>query len=128
MKNRIYGKKNWAFAGGFIPVESTGKEPEFVSKDVVAILNTTDQDATVKMTFYFADAAPAGEYVVKVKAERIRQFHVNDLIDPHAIPLGVVYGGVLESDVPVVVQLTKQNTGQPALALMGLSAFPGESQ
>ena len=127
MKNRIYGRKTWAFAGGFIPVASNGREPEFVCKDIIAILNTTHQDATVKMTFYFTDAAPVGEYVVQVKAERLRRFHVNDLINPQAMPLGVAYGGVMESDVPVVVQLTKQDTSQQALALMGMTAFPADT-
>ena len=60
MKNSIYGRKTWVFAGGFITVASKGKEPDFVSKDIIAILNTTHQDATVKMTFYYTDAATVG--------------------------------------------------------------------
>lgn len=126
MKNRVYGKKTWVFAGGFIPVESTGKEPEYLSKDMVAVLNTSGQEATIKMTFYFEDREPVGEYEIKVQPQRIRHFQVNDLINPQAVPLGVAYGGVLTSDVPVVVQLTKQHTGQNALALMGLAAFSEE--
>ena len=43
------------------------------------------------------------------------------------MPLGVAYGGVMESDVPVVVQLTKQDTSQQALALMGMTAFPADT-
>lgn len=126
MNNKAYGRKTWVFAGGYIPVTSTGREPEFVSKDIIAILNTSDQEATVRMTFYFTDADPVGEFVVQVKAARLRRFHVNDLIDPQAIPLGVPYGGVLESNVPVVVQLSKQDTSQAALAMMGLMAFPAD--
>ncbi|WP_114782761.1 sensory rhodopsin transducer [Botryobacter ruber] len=127
MKDKRYGKKYWAFSGGYIPVDSTGKEPEYVSKDIISILNTTSEEATVSMTFYFTDTEPAGTYQVKVKAQRVKMFSVNDLIEPFALPLGVPYGGVLESDVPVVVQLTKQHTGQSALALMGITAYPADN-
>ncbi|MFT2010938.1 sensory rhodopsin transducer [Pontibacter sp. 13R65] len=126
MKNRQYGKKNWAFAGGIIPVNSTGEEPEYVSKDVLSILNTSPTEATVNITFYYTDSDPVGVYEIKVQPQRIRMFNINDLIDPQAVPLGVPYGGVLESDVPVVVQLTRQHTGQEALALMGISVYQAD--
>lgn len=126
MKNKRYGQKYWAFSGGYIPVDSTGKEPDYVSKDIISILNTTKEEATLKMTFFFTDSEPAGTYELKVKGERVKMFSVNDLIEPHALPLGVPYGGVLESNVPVVVQLTKQHTGQAALALMSISAYPAD--
>lgn len=126
MKNIQYGKKHWAFSGGYIPVESTGKEPEYVSKDTIAVFNTTNDEAVVHLTLYFTDTDPVGKFEIKVKAKRLRQFNVNDLIDPQAIPLGVPYGGIIESNVPVVVQLTKQHTGQSELALMGISAFPAD--
>ncbi len=51
-----------------------------------------------------------------------KQF-LNDLIDPQAIPLGVPYGAVIESNVPVVVQLTKQITAQKNLSIMGTIAY-----
>lgn len=117
------GKKKWSFSGGFIPVKSTGKEPDFVSQDKISILNTSGKDATIKITLFFTDKDPVGEYEIEVKKERVRKFRVNDLIDPHAIPLGQSYGCILESDVPVVVQFTKQNSGQDALAIMGTIAF-----
>jgi hypothetical protein len=48
----------------------------------------------------------------------------NDLIDPEALPLGVDYGIVIACDVPIVVQLSRVDTSQTALALMGVMAFP----
>jgi hypothetical protein len=117
------GKNRWSFSGGNIPLKSTGTEPEFVSQDKISILNTTGEDAKLKLTLYFLDDEPAGEYKIKVKSERVRKFRVNDLIDPHAIPLGVPYGCVVESDVPVVVQFTRQNTSRDQLAIMGTLAY-----
>lgn len=123
MKHKGTGKQKWAFSGGMIPLESNGIEPDFVSKDQLSILNTSDKNAQLKLTIYFTENEAVGEYEIEVKAERVRKFSINDLIDPHAIPLGVPYGATIESDVPVVVQLTKQQTGQSALALMGTIAY-----
>lgn len=123
MKHKGTGQQKWAFSGGMIPLESNGIEPDFVSKDQLSILNTSDKNAQLKLTIYFTDNEAVGEYEIEVKAERVRKFSINDLIDPHAIPLGVPYGATIESNVPVVVQLTKQQTGQSALALMGTIAY-----
>ena len=126
MKRRQFGKKTWCFPGGFIPTESSGKEPEFVSKDEIAILNTTQKEATVSITIYYADQNPVHGYEIKVEAERVRQFRINDLIDPHAIPLGISYGAVFESDVPIIVQWTKQVTSEGRMALMGAIAYAAD--
>lgn len=123
MKHQGMGQKKWAFSAGMIPVKSTGIEPDFVSQDKISILNTSDKDAQVKLILYFTDKKAVGEYEIEVAAERIKRFRVNDLIDPHAIPLGVAYGGYIQSNVPIVVQFTKQNTSQDALALLGTTAY-----
>ncbi len=119
-----WGKKTWCFPGGFIPIESSGSEPEFLSNDEIQILNASKEDAHVHITIYYTDKDPVPGYELTVKAERVRQFRVNDLIDPHAIPFGVAYGAVIESDVPIVVQLAKQITSSDKLAIMGTIAFP----
>lgn len=126
MSNTVYGKKKWAFSDGYMPIQSTGREPDFVSSDKLSVLNTTQEDAIIKITLFFTDGEPVGEFKIKIKARRVRKFRINDLIDPHAIPLGVQYAGIIESNVPVVVQFTKQNTAQSKLALMGTMAFPVE--
>ena len=123
MKNRAIGQKEWAVSAGFIPVKSTGKEPEFVSQDKIAVLNTTKEKATLEITIYFPDNQPVGTYELAIKAERVRCFRVNDLIFPHAIPLGVSYGCHIKSNVPVVVQFTKLVSAQSELALMGTTAY-----
>ncbi|MDR7127861.1 hypothetical protein J2X69_000189 [Algoriphagus sp. 4150] len=119
-----WGKKIWGFPGGFIPAESSGKEPEMLSKDEISILNTSQKDADILITIYYADRDPVSGYKITVKAERVRQFRINDLIDPHAIPLGVQYGAVLQSSAPVIVQWSKQITSEGKLGLMGAMAYP----
>lgn len=124
--NNITGKNKWAFSGGNIPLKGTGKEPEFLSYDKISILNCSDKDTTVKIKIFFNDEKPAGEYELEVKAERVRKFRVNDLIDPHAIPLGVPYGCFIDSKEPVIVQFTRQNTSQDNMAIMGAIAYSEE--
>jgi hypothetical protein len=46
----------------------------------------------------------------------------NELEDPLPIPRGLGYSGVIESDLPVVVQHTRLDSRQPALALLSTIA------
>jgi hypothetical protein len=45
-------------------------------------------------------------------------------IDPLAVPLDVDYAVIVESDVAVVVQFTRQDTRQAENAIMTTMAFP----
>ncbi|HWQ16178.1 MAG TPA: sensory rhodopsin transducer [Roseiflexaceae bacterium] len=118
------GHRTWAISGGHIPPESSGREPEHTSRDVLCLLNTGDADARLRMTLYYEDREPVGPYPLTVPARRLRHVRVNDLIDPEAVPLGVPYGCVIESDAPIVVQLTRVDSGAHAGALVGLPALP----
>ena len=51
-----------------------------------------------------------GPYPLTVAPHRVRQVRFNDLIDPQAMPLGVDYAVVIESNVPIVVQFTRHDT------------------
>lgn len=104
-------------------MESSGKEPEMLSKDEISILNTTNKEALVEITIFYSDQEPVTGYKIKIAAERVRQFRVNDLIDPHAIPLGVPYAAIFESNVPVMIQWSKQITSDGKLGIMGSMAY-----
>lgn len=118
------GRKRWVISGGHIPLRSTGREPEFTSFDRLSVLNVSDQTAEIEITLYYSDHAPVGPYPLKIDARRVRKFRFNDLIDPEAIPLDRDYGAVIESNVPIVVQFTRQDTSQAANGLLGTMAFP----
>jgi hypothetical protein len=120
------GRTIWAIAGGRIPLQSAGPEPEFTSRDELLLLNAGEGEAHVELTIYYADRDPQGPYRLAVGARRVRCVRFNDLIDPEAMPLGVDYGVVAISDVPVVVQYARVDTSQSALALMGTIAFGGD--
>jgi hypothetical protein len=117
------GCRRWAIAGGHVPLASAGPEPEWTSHDLLCILNASASDAHVALTLYYEGREPVGPYRLDVPARRVRHVRVNDLIDPEAPPLDTPYAGVLESDVPVVVQFSRRDTGRAANAIASLIAF-----
>ena len=118
------GRKTWAIAEGYIPPGSTGTTRELMSHETVCVLNAGDEDARVEITLFFADRAPAGPYVFIVAARRTRHLRFNDFADPEPVPEGTDYSSVIVSSAPVVVQHTRLDTRQPALALLSTMAFP----
>jgi hypothetical protein len=118
------GRRVWAVAEGYIPPASTGTTRELISHETICILNAGDGEAQVKVTIYFADRAPAGPYRFSVGARRTRHLRFNDFSDPEPIPTGTDYSSVIESSVPIVVQHTRLDTRQSALALLSTMAFP----
>jgi hypothetical protein len=120
------GRTSWVFPGGWIPLEGTGVEPTFTSNDAVRLFNAGSTLASVTVTIHYADREPVGSYQLTVAPCRVRTIRINDLIFPEAVPLASAYASVLESNVPIVVQVTRQDTRQAANALAGTIAFPDD--
>ncbi|MEJ0078543.1 MAG: sensory rhodopsin transducer [Alphaproteobacteria bacterium] len=118
------GHRVWAIAEGYIPPVSTGTTRELVSHETVCILNAASEPAHVEITVYFADRAPVGPYRFTVEAQRTRHLRFNDFTEPEPVPKGTDFSSVIASDVPVVVQHTRLDTRQPALALLSTMAHP----
>ncbi len=118
------GHRVWAIAEGYIPPSSTGATRQLTSHETVCILNAGDSEADVEITLYFAEREPAGPYRLKVPACRTRHIRFNDLKDPEPVPEDTDYSSVIVSSVPVVVQHTRLDTRQPALALLSTIAYP----
>jgi hypothetical protein len=118
------GCRRWAIAEGYIPPASTGTTRELTSHETLCILNAGEEEARVEITVYFADRAPAGPYVFKVGAQRTLHLRFNDFRDPEPVPKGTDFSSVVTANVPVVVQHTRLDTRQPALALLSTIAFP----
>jgi hypothetical protein len=118
------GHRVWAIAEGYIPPASTGTSRELTSHETVCILNAGSQPAQIEIMIYFADRAPAGPYRFSVEAMRTRHLRFNDFADPEPVPKGTDFSSVISADVPVVVQHTRLDTRQPALALLSTMAHP----
>lgn len=117
------GKRRWAISAGCVPSRSNGAEPAFTSRDQVSVLNPGPTMANLRIRVLYERHSPVGAYRLTIAARRVRTFRVNDLIFPEAVRLDEPYGLLMESDCPVVVQFTRQDTRQAANASMMAMAF-----
>src|SRR3954463_5102736 len=120
---KAMGSMLWAVAEGYIPAWSNGPAPEFTSHETLCLLNTSDHDADVKITVFFADREPAGPFSVVVEARRTKHVRLNDLNDPEKIPTATDFASVIESSVPIVVQHTRLDSRQAENALISTIAY-----
>lgn len=123
MPDHAIGRRTWAIAEGYIPGWSHGPAPQMESHETACLLNTSGQDAHVRLTIYFKDREPAGPYEVTVPARRTLHLRFNQLRDPEPVPRDTDYSTVLESDVPIVVQHSRLDSRQAENALMSTIAY-----
>ncbi len=123
MSTETIGKRRWAIAEGYIPGTSTGAGRAFESHETACLLNTGPTNARVEITLYFADREPVGPYRVVVGSRRTLHLRFNDLTDPAPVPRDTDYASVIEADVPIIVQHTRLDSRQSALALISTIAF-----
>lgn len=123
--SKAIGSRRWVIAEGFLPAPGqSGGDPRFEGHETACILNTGDQDAEITITVYFSDREPAGPYRLTVPARRTRHARFNDLTDPEPVPRETDYASVIEASRPVVVQHTRLDSRQAALALITTLAHP----
>ncbi len=118
------GRTCWVLAEGYIPRKSHGPAPQMTSHETLCILNASDQDADVHISIFYADRDPVGPYQVTVPARRTKHLRFNVLAHPAAIPVDTDYAGVIESNIPIVVQHTRLDSRQTENALFSTVAFP----
>jgi hypothetical protein len=119
------GSTRWAIGEGYIPRESTGSTRELISHEAICVLNAGDQPAHLRLYIYFSDREPAGPYQLEVAARRSRHIRINDLKDPEPVPAATEYSMLVESDRPIVVQHTRLDSRQSALALLSTVGYAG---
>jgi hypothetical protein len=121
---RVPGARVWTIAEGYIPSGSTGEGPALESHETACFLNAGPADAEVALTLFFEDREPVGPYRVTVPAGRTLHLRFNDLEDPESVPRDTNYATLIESGEPIVVQHTRLDTRQAALALLSTIAHP----
>lgn len=119
----VIGRRVWAIAEGYIPSGGVSDDRALLSHETACLLNAGDADAQVTITLYFADRAPVGPYRVTVGARRTLHLRFNDLTDPEPVPRDTDYASVIGSSVPIVVQHTRLDSRDPAIALLSTIAF-----
>ena len=117
------GRRRWAIAEGYIPSQSAFSDRALISHETACILNTSDEEAQVRITVFFADREPVGPYLITVKPRRTLHLRFNDLKDPAPIPRDTDYASVFDSNVPIVVQHTRMDTRHAEVSLLSTIDF-----
>lgn len=117
------GTHRWAIADGYIPPAGPDDRYELKSHKAACSLNAGGSDAPVEIAVFFTDREPAGASRLSVPARRTLHLRCNELSDPERIPLNMHYSIAIEASAPVVVQHTRLDSRQAALALMTTLAF-----
>jgi hypothetical protein len=117
------GRKRWVIAEGYIPGASSGAGRALESHETACLLNAGMRDAHVRIMIFFANRDPAGPFAVTVRARRTLHLRFNDLRTPEPVPRDTDYSTLIESDEPIVVQHTRLDSRQSALALLSTIAY-----
>ncbi len=123
MVRKPVGAKLWLIPDSYLPEQSTG---DMKSHESACVLNLSSRPAKVKMAVYFEDRDPLEGFEATCAPMRTNHIRLEKLRNRRgeAIPVATPMALKIESDVPVVVQHTRLDTTQPALALMTTMAFP----
>jgi hypothetical protein len=123
MRKRPAGQKRWVIPDCYLPEKSTGG---LESHESTCVLNLGARAASLVFTAYFEDRPPIQQLLAHCPSHRTMHVRIGSLrnLKGQSIPKGVPFALVVESNVPVVVQHTRLDSTQPALALMTTMAFP----
>ncbi|EPZ52530.1 sensory rhodopsin transducer [Alicyclobacillus acidoterrestris] len=120
----MIGKTTWVIADGYLPTNSTGNQ---VSHEAVCVLNLTPDEAVIQLTVYFEDRDPLAGFTCLCGAQRTNHIRLDRLVNDagEQIPRGVPYALKIDSTVPVIVQHSRMDTSQEALALFTTMGYSG---
>jgi len=120
--SKTYGSKVWFIPDGYWSVNSSGLFP---SHEAICVLNPGKNDANIKITLYFEDRDKMDGFKAVCAAERTNHIRMDKLVDKNgqAVPQGVPYAMMVESDVEIIVQYSRMDTSQAEMALMTTMAY-----
>jgi hypothetical protein len=100
---------------------------EVKSHEAVCVLNPAKTDANIEITLYFENRDKLEGFKAVCKAERTNHIRMDIIvnIDGQTVPTDVPYAMLVKSDVEVIVQYSRLDSSQKAMALMTTIAYPG---
>ena len=122
MGEQSIGAKVWVIPDGYLPAQSTG---ELKSHESTCVLNLGRRAAVVKLVAYFEDREPLEGFRVVCPPRRTVHIRLDALQSDRkqSIPVAVPFALKITSNANIVVQHTRLDSTQPALALMTTMAF-----
>ncbi len=123
MAKKAMGAKVWLIADSYLPDRSNS---DLESHESACVLNTGRRPAKLKFTVYFEDREPLKGLEAVCPARRTAHVRLKSLKNRRGevIPIAKPMALMVESNVNVVVQHTRLDTSQTALALMTTMGFP----
>lgn len=116
------GKKVWTIADGFM---SSTEKGNYVSHEAVCVLNTSEKDATVKLTIFFEDREPLTGFSAVCPSMRTNHIRLDKITNDKGekIPKDLSYAILVESDTEIVVQHSRMDVSQAEMTLMTTIAY-----
>jgi len=113
----------WVIPDGYLPEKSRG---ELIGHEALCILNTNNENASLKLTVYFEDRDPITDFDLIIKGKRTKHIRLDFIKNSKGekISKGVPYAMKVESTIPIIVQHSRMDTTQEALTLMTTIAYP----
>jgi hypothetical protein len=121
VSNHHGGRQRWYVPDAYLPADSShGVE----SHEAACLLNVGDDDATVRLTFFFEDREPEASVELELPARRT--WHVR-LTDSAALgvelPRDTPFAYMADSDGPIVLQHSRLDTSAGAYTLATTIAY-----
>ena len=122
MASEKAGSRVWIVPDCFLPAKSTG---DLKSHESNCVLNIGKKPATLRLTAYFENREPMAGFQATCPPRRTIHIRLDSLENRRGerILVGTPFALKIESSVKVVVQHTRLDTTQPALALMTTMAY-----
>lgn len=111
----MHGARRWYFPDGYL---SIGKKGHNTSHESLCILNANEKVAHVRVKVFFSDRDPL-EFQIEIPP--LRDVHLR--MESFGLPRGTPYGLMLESDLPIVAQLSRLDVGNGRYTLMASSGY-----
>ena len=112
---RTLRKCSWYFPDAYLPDTS-----DCISHEAVCILNTSNDDAHIRITLYFEDETPISGFTSICPAQRTRHIRMDKILSDsgESVPQCKPYALEVLSDIPILCQYTRVDGNMPAHALM----------
>lgn len=124
---KTYGKKTWLIPDAFLGSKSAN---ELVTHEAVCVINTSPEDAVIRLTAIFEDRPPIDNFTSHCGAERTHHIRLDKLLSEsgEGIPLDTPYALLVESSTPIVVQYSRLDASHAELALMTTMAWAPDAE
>ena len=121
--SKVYGKKTWLIPDCYMNSKSKN---DSVSHDAICVINTSDDDAKIKLTLYFEDREKMSNFESFCGAGRTHHIRMDKIRSTtgESIPRDTPYAALVESSVEIVVQYSRLDASEAEMALMTTIAYP----